>query len=119
MYRPPLPAKMSPNHACRPERGLTAFAPLSVEQFPLRSSPGWSLTTGRWWRSDRHLRELPDRGFQSKNTTDETTAEQVRFTHNVTSAFTSGFTPGQQRSAEHKTRSARKELVGGTRPKPG
>ncbi len=39
MQRPPLPAKTTTKHSCRPEWGQTACAPLSVEQSHLRPSP--------------------------------------------------------------------------------
>ena len=43
MQRPPLPTKTPPMRSRRPERDRTAFAPLSVEQSCLRSSPRRSL----------------------------------------------------------------------------
>jgi hypothetical protein len=49
MQRPPLPAKTAPMHSRRPERDRTAFAPLSVEQSCLRSSPRRFLHCGDPW----------------------------------------------------------------------
>jgi hypothetical protein len=80
MYHPPLPATTSPRHACRPEWDLTACAQLSAEQFHLRSSPGHSLTMGRWSEPGGSPLELPDREFQAKSEADTPTTGEVRFT---------------------------------------
>jgi hypothetical protein len=48
VQRPPLPAKTTPMYACRPERGWTALAPLSVKQSCLRSSPHSPHCGGFW-----------------------------------------------------------------------
>jgi hypothetical protein len=49
MQRPPLPTKTAPMRSRRPERDRTAFAPCSVEQSCLRSSPRRSLHCGDSW----------------------------------------------------------------------
>ena len=80
MCRPPLPTTTSPKHACRPEWDLTAFAQLSAEQSHLRSSPGHSLTKGRWLEPGGSPLELPDWKFQAGSEADTPTTGEVRFT---------------------------------------
>lgn len=62
-----LPATKPPKQICRLGWNRTAFAPLSAEQFHLRSLPGHWLARGRWSEPDRGSADLPDRRLRDKS----------------------------------------------------
>ena len=62
-----LPATKPPKQICRLGWNRTAFAPLSAEQFHLRSLPGHWLARGRWSEPDRGFADLPDRRLRDKS----------------------------------------------------
>jgi hypothetical protein len=66
---PRIPAQTSPGHSCRPEWNRTAFAPLSAEQFLLRSSSGQWPTKSRWSQANRGLLRLRARSAVDSPTT--------------------------------------------------